>query len=427
MPAQKVVVIGAGVIGASVARALALTGYGVTVVDRLPAAGYGSTSYSSAIVRPFYSHVEACAIAHEARYRWLDWPGFLGTGVEDGFAQYTESGGLILFAAGQEDDFAGNMRALEEIGVAYSVLDAAGVEALYPGISRDRFGPAVSDNDEMFGQPTDGALGGGIHIPAAGYVSDPQLAARNLANAAQAAGAVFRFNTAVTAISRTAGRVTGVTLSDGELEADIVINVGGPNSSLVNDLAGVTLPISTRASRHEVAYVPAPPGYIEGGNGFLADVDSGFYMRPDQADVIVGTTDPACDDADIVDPDDYNRSLTDHWTRQVFRAAQRFPALAITGQARGTVGLYDVSDDWIPIYDKTDLAGYFVAIGTSGNQFKNGPIAGDIMRTIIDVEMGGGDHDRTPASIHLPNVDREIDLSFYSRLRTVQATASVLA
>jgi len=30
----------------------------------------------------------------------------------------------------------------------------------------------------------------------------------------------------------------------------------------------------------------------------------------------------------------------------------------------------DVSDDWIPIYDKSDLKGYYQAIGTSGNQFR---------------------------------------------------------
>ena len=99
------------------------------------------------------------------------------------------------------------------------------------------------------------------------------------------------------------------------------------------------------------------------------------------------------------------------------------PDLAIENSGRGIVGLYDVSDDWIPVYDRTELAGYFVAIGTSGNQFKNAPLIGDIMLEIITAD----DHDQQPATLKLPHVERTIDLSFFSRNRTVQQTASVLA
>jgi sarcosine oxidase subunit beta len=48
------VIIGAGVIGCSIALALARKGYSTLNVDRLPAAGYGSTSSSAAIIRPYY-------------------------------------------------------------------------------------------------------------------------------------------------------------------------------------------------------------------------------------------------------------------------------------------------------------------------------------------------------------------------------------
>ncbi|MFT7220458.1 MAG: sarcosine oxidase subunit beta, partial [Candidatus Azotimanducaceae bacterium] len=87
------------------------------------------------------------------------------------------------------------------------------------------------------------------------------------------------------------------------------------------------------------------------------------------------------------------------------------------------VGLYDVSDDWIPVYDKTDLNGYFVAIGTSGNQFKNAPLVGDIMAAVIATP----DHDVQPASLMLEHVGVTVDLSFYSRNRDVKKTSSVLA
>ena len=62
----------------------------------------------------------------------------------------------------------------------------------------------------------------------------------------------------------------------------------------------------------------------------------------------------------------------------------------------GLAALYDVSDDWVPLYDKSDLPGFFMACGTSGNQFKNAPLAGQFMRAIIDAEAAGIDHDHTP-------------------------------
>ena len=61
------VVIGAGIIGASVARELAAKGYRTLSVDRLPAASYGSTANSCAIIRPYYSTVHGSGVAGVAR------------------------------------------------------------------------------------------------------------------------------------------------------------------------------------------------------------------------------------------------------------------------------------------------------------------------------------------------------------------------
>ena len=57
-------------------------------------------------------------------------------------------------------------------------------------------------------------------------------------------------------------------------------------------------------------------------------------------------------------------------------AGPRIPTLRIPHRPVGIVGIYDVADDWIPVYDRTDLDGFYVALGTSGNQFKNAAIAG---------------------------------------------------
>lgn len=430
MSSQKTrdaIVIGAGVIGSAIALGLTRQGLRTLNLDALPAAGYGSTSHSSAVIRPFYSHATAVAVAHEARHRWLAWADYLGHQDPAGLAHYTESGGLVLMREGEEDAYAGNLAVLDEVGVAYALLDATEVAGLYPGISLDAFGPPKRADAPGFGQPVAGRICGGIHIPASGYVSDPQLAAHNLMAAAVAAGAEFRFNTRVVAIGQSAGRVQSLTLDEGEvISAPVVVNAAGPHSATVNALAGVVgaLPIRTRPERHEVAYLRAPAGYVEGGNGFLVDLDSGIYLRPDGADLLIGSADPECDPPDLVAPDSYNDSLTEQWTTQVYRAAQRFPALAIENTARGTVGLYDVSDDWIPIYDRTDLEGYYLAIGTSGNQFKNAPVVGDLMAAIV---TSGASHEKAPAQLVLPALDRTVSLDFYSRNRELKATRSVLA
>jgi sarcosine oxidase subunit beta len=424
---RDAIIIGAGVIGSAIALGLTRKGLRTLNVEALPAAGYGSTSHSSAVIRPFYSHVTAAAIAHEARHRWLSWAEYLQHEDPAGLACYTESGGLVLMREGEEAAYAGNLAVLEDIGVDYELLDEAGLTRLYPGINLEAFGPPKLAEDPGFGVPVPGRICGGIHIPAAGYVSDPQLAAHNLMAAARAAGSAFRFNAPVIEVTRANGRVDGVVLADGErLTAPILVNAAGPHSAAINRLAGVadSLPIQTRAERHEVAYLSAPEGYVEGGNGFLVDLDSGIYMRADGSDVLVGTADPECDEPDVVDPDDYNASFTTQWTTQVYRAAQRFPALAIENTARGTVGLYDVSNDWIPVYDRTPLEGYYLAIGTSGNQFKNAPVVGDLMASIV---LKGAAHDREPAELELPALGRTVDLAFYSRNREIQKTRSVLA
>ncbi len=422
-----VIVIGAGVIGCAIALGLNRVGLKTLNVDALPAAGYGSTSHSSAVIRPFYSHVTAAAVAHEARYRWLDWAGTLGFEDPEGMAHYTESGGLVLMREGDEDRYAGNLEVLEEIGVDYEILDGLALSDLYPGISLDAFGPPKRADEPGFGEPVRGRISGGIFMPAAGYVSDPQLAARNLMSAAQAIGAEFRFNTRVRAVDREDDRVAGVTFEDGRTcSAPIVVNAAGPHSSAINELAGVsrTLRIRTRAERHEVAYLRAPGSYVTGGNGFLVDLDTGVYLRPDGVDLLVGSADPVCDPPDVVDPDAYNTEFSEQWTTQVYRAAQRFPALPIGNTARGTVGLYDVSNDWIPVYDRTDLEGYYLAIGTSGNQFKNAPVVGELMANVI---LKGARHDEEPATLDLPRVGRSVSLDFYSRHRELQQTSSVLA
>lgn len=423
-----VVIVGAGVIGCSIAHAFSRAGFSTLNVDALPSAGYGSTSHSSAIIRPFYSHPTACALAHAARCRWADWRGFLGGPEQEIYARYHELGGFILVMEGEWDDYAANLAALDDVGVPWEKLDRHQLSTRLPGLSPNRFGPPVPMRDARLGAAVAGALDGAIFIAAAGHVNDPQLAARNLWAAAVAHGARFLFGERVTNLLTGSGRASGAVLASGDqIHAPVLINAAGPHSAVLNRMAGIEMPIRTRAQRHEVAYVRKPAGLSKSGVGFLADLDSGFYARSDGNDLLIGTTDPACDVPEIVDPDHDDPAFTDQWTLEVLRAAQRIEGLAIENRARGTVGLYDVSDDWIPVYDKTPLLGYLVAIGTSGNQFKNAPYVGELMLAIARQALAGIDHDLEPASLHLAELKKTIDLRFYSRNRPKQSTRSVLA
>ena len=255
------------------------------------------------------------------------------------------------------------------------------------------------------------------------------MAAHNLQRAAEALGAEFLFNTRVDGIIRANGRVTGVTSEEGAtIEAPVVVNVAGPHSSKINAMAGVEddMRTTTRPLRHDVAHVPAPADFdLEHGACVLADGDAGVYLRPEVGhNMLIGTLDPECDGKDIVDADDFNSELTEQWTRQVWRTAQRFPEMGIPTTARGVVGLYDVSDDWMPIYDCSSLAGFYMAIGTSGNQFKNAPMIGPLMAALIEACEAGRDHDQDPVQFALPHLGRTIDLGFFSRLRTAHGESS---
>ncbi len=107
-----------------------------------------------------------------------------------------------------------------------------------------------------------------------------------------------------------------------------------------------------------------------------------------------------------------------------FRLARRIPQLPIPTERRGIVSLYDVSDDWLPIYDRSSLDGFYMAIGTSGNQFKNAPVAGHIMAELVDRVENGHDHDCDPVRVRCRYSGAELDVGAYSRLRELTPESS---
>jgi glycine/D-amino acid oxidase-like deaminating enzyme len=411
------VVIGAGVIGSSIALELARAGQRVLVLERAPGAGQGSTSASSAIVRYNFSTAAGVATAWEAHFGWLDWAGHLGHDVGD-LASFRKSGLVMLDV--EAAPRASWLSLFDEIGVPYEEWDSTTLAERVPGIDVGRYWPPKRLDDEEFWEDAERSLGG-VYTPDAGYVSDPGLAAVNLAAAASAHGAEFRFRSTVTAVEKSGGRVTAVRLSDGgRIPCGVVVNAAGPWSGALNRLAGVgsDFTVGVRPMRQEVAHVPVAAGYR---GPAVADMDLGTYFRGEVGgDLLVGGTEPECDPMQWTDdPDDVGVHPTAAvFEAQVTRAARRLPDLAVPNRARGVVGVYDVADDWTPIYDRTDLDGFYVAIGTSGNQFKNAPVVGQLMADLITRVENGADHDTSPVRFRAPRTGLEIDLGAFSRRRS---------
>lgn len=423
------VIIGAGVIGAATGFELARRGWRTLNVDALPAAGFGSTSNSCAIVRFTYSTYEGVAMAWEGLHYWTDWPAYLPAPDERGLARYVRCGTLLLTHPGGHHQKV--VPLFDTVGIPYEQWDVDTLRRRMPTFDIGRFGPPQPVDDEAFWAPATGTLTGAVWTPDSGYVSDPQLASHNLQRAAEARGGRFRFSTRVTGISRDVRRVTGVTLDDGSaVRAPVVVNIAGPHSAMVNDLAGLSgsMRIGTRPLRHEVHHVPAPASVDYERTGMhVSDGDTGVYFRPETGNsILVGSEDPACDERQWVDdPDDFDRSITaDQWSTQVLRLARRIPDLGVPNQRRGVVDLYDVADDWIPIYDRTDLDGFYVAIGTSGNQFKNAGVAGHCMAELIEAVEGGHDHDADPLVVRGRYTDLPLHLSAFSRNRALNPDSS---
>ena len=424
------VVIGAGIIGCSVAHALASSGRSVLVVDRNPGPGQGSTSASSAIIRFNYSTLAGVATAWEAHWSWLDWEGFLGGPDKDGsLATFWRTGSLCLDAPAH--DPAKVLRLFDQVGVPYDVLSPEKIRRAYPWLDPARHYPPKPVDSDAFWDEASGDIGGYV-TPDSGFIDDPSFAAHNLATAAERWGVRFLFRATVSGIRRRSDRVSGVEFTDGTVvDTPVAVNVSGPASGHVNDLAGVSgdFAVQTRPLRVETHSVPAPPGFHVGGQPgpLVADVDLGTYFRgTPSGGMLVGGAEPECDPLEwLEDPDNYNPSVTRSlYEAQVYRAARRLPELGVPNTPRGIAAVYDVADDWIPIYDKTALPGFYVAIGTSGNQFKNAPLVGGYLRAIIDTCESGVDHDETPACFDLPRAGINLNLSAYSRRRQPSSDSS---
>jgi sarcosine oxidase subunit beta len=350
----EVVVIGAGVQGASLAFHLARQGVRTTVLDRADVVN--ATGRSSGMVRMHYDLPENVALAWRSLETFRSWGEIVG-----GHCGFTRTGFLQLVPPELNAQLAANVALQQSLGISTQLVAPAEVATLAPEMRIDDIELAAYEPDS-------------------GY-ADPSSAAASLLAAARACGASVR-HAEVTAILTTGGRVSGVRTTDGDIGADAVVLAAGAWSAQIAGTMSLDLPI--RAWVHDVAYVLRPRQFAP----FPAFIDFGraMYVRPEGEHlVLVGLEDgnPVLDA-----PDEVRRGADGFTERAVERAAGRLPGLAEGGLHSAQYGVDGITPDQQPIIGPAapyGPEGLWLDTGFSGTGFKTAPAVGEsLARMLLD-------------------------------------------
>ncbi len=350
-----VIVIGAGVQGASLAFHLASRGAKVTVLERSVVAA-GATGRSSGLVRVHYELLAEAKLAWAAQAWFRDWGERVG-----GECGFTVTGFLWIEPAANRARLAANSAAHAALGVDSSIVDADEIR---------RIAPMLAVGDEV-----------AAHEPESGY-ADPSMTAGSLIGAAKLRGARLVQGTEVTAIHQAGGRVTGVTTTKGDVDAPVIVNAAGGWARRVGELAGMDLPISVW--RHDTGYLGVPAS-VPGRIPVVIDNPNGAYFRPEGADmVLIGLE----DDNQIGGSPD--RDTTDAQPDFELRAAERI-VLRVPGMIDGDFRSSHSGQDGLTPDQRAFLggvgtagpAGFYLDCGHSGTGFKTAPAIGLGMAELI--------------------------------------------
>ena len=343
------IIIGGGINGCSTALELARRGIRVAVVEK-DNIGDGPTGKSSAIIRQHYSNELTARMAHYSLGVFSDFDERVG-----GESGFHKTGFVALVSGKDRAGLEANVALQRGIGINTEMLSAESLRQIMPGMDTADLAAAAWEED--------------------GGYADPYLTVNAYAAAARRAGARILTNTAVTGITQSGGRVTGVETTSGPFSAPVVINCAGPWGSRVARMAGLEIPVN--ACRVQVSFFRRPRGE-EAPHPVVADFINATYFRSETGGLtLVGLVDP--DEANaIVDPDRYPEGVdTDFILDTGERLISRYPAMERSDSAGGYAALYDISPDWHPIVDESGPgSGFFICCGSSGHGFKLAPATG---------------------------------------------------
>jgi sarcosine oxidase subunit beta len=345
MSAADVIVIGAGVVGASVAFHLAERGVDTLVLDREgPAAG--STARSGALIRAHYPTALEADLAWESLTDYFEpWGERVGGGCG-----FTRTGFAYLVGDENVEALRHNVALQQGVGVEAGIVGPDELGEIDPALRTTGVSLAAYE-------------------PRGGY-ADPTAATVSFLRAAKTLGARFERRRA-TALLVSGDRVRGVRTEDGPVESGAVVLAAGAWSVPLAESAGLDLPI--RPARVRVALFDRPyalPTHIT-----LIDTTEGFYARPAaEQTTLVGSRDSLAwldsPEAPTLEPDGA------FIVEALRKVALRLPALAHAAYRSVRSGILDMTPDGRPLLGPAGPEGLYLAVGWSGTGFKKAPAVG---------------------------------------------------
>ena len=346
-----VIVIGAGVHGASTAFHLAQRGTRVVVLERATAAS-GATGRSSGLVRMHYDLAVESALAWKSFDYFCGWSERVG-----GDCGFVRTGFLRIVEPRQEDNLRANVADQQRMGIRTSIVSAQDVKSIAPMLATDDFSIAAYEPDS-------------------GY-ADPTSTCTTMLAAARLRGATVHFGSPVESVELEGERVVGVRAAGERIVAPVVVLAAGAWSAPLAATAGVSLNI--RAWHHDTGFVTRPSGETELPT-VIDDINE-LYFRPEGTTLaLIGLEDGnRIDDS----PADDSRSDPAFVEHMVDRITRRVPALA-SAEFHGSHGGTDgITPDQRAVLGAYGPDGLILQTGFSGTGFKIAPAVGLAISELI--------------------------------------------
>jgi glycine/D-amino acid oxidase-like deaminating enzyme len=351
------VVIGAGVIGASVAHHLAASGATSVLVLERGTIGAGTTSQSSGLLRTHYSVRQNVELARSSWWAFNNFAEYVGD--DEASCGLVKCGYLICAPEGDKlEPLRASLAAQQDMGIEVQLLDR--------GEARERLPIAQFDDTALIG-----------FEPEAGF-ADAYLVATSFARSARRRGVKIMEGVTVTGLVREGRKIVGVNTSAGSFSCGTLIST---QNIWTPELAGwIDVPLPVKPERHtvlalecEAAYTFKMPAFKDLGSAGMLYYRSYGGSQMLVSEGVVGETlnTPETEQGDI--------SL-DYVGEVGAQVAERFPAYETAGLASSWTGVYDVTPDWNPVLGKVgDIEGLVVGFGFSGHGFKLSPGIGKIL------------------------------------------------
>lgn len=355
-----VIIIGAGIHGASLAFHLAKRGIKATVLEKNFVAA-GATGRSSGLLRMHYDVRQDTELAWVSFQYFRNWKEMVGgnTSTSPGTGpRFTRTGFLQLVGSKDVEALKVNVAMHQDIGVPVVLVKADDVKRLAPTFATDDIELAAFEPESGYAMPSD--------------------TANAFLNAAREKGTRLVQDCAVTGIDVSGGKVKGVQTSQGLFEAPVVVNAAGAWAGKVNQMVDLDLPYDTW--RHDTMFVVRPP---QVGSSHPAAIDFAheMYFRPEGELTLVGLEDgnPLGESPE----GDTDHAKPGFVERGIDRICQRIPIME-NGALHSAHGGYDgITPDQHAMLGAAGPDGFYLDCGHSGTGFKVSPAVGLCMSELI--------------------------------------------